>query len=298
MSRLTLCTLALLAMAAAPASAEREAVLRQVDVPHNYYWREMYVPQLTSGPSSLAWSPDGKSLVYSMRGSLWRQDIGSDTAVQLTAGPGYDYQPDWSPDGRRIVFARYDKDAIELWTLDVASGRAQALTHNGAVNLEPRWSPSGDRIAFVSTLATKRFRIFTAAMTGDFKPVQFSPERRSAVERYYYSPYDHELSPSWSPDGKELLYVSNPEIAYGTGSIWRRAVAGGTPKLVREEETSWRARPDWGPGGKRVLWSSYEGRQWHQLWVVNSDGGLPIPLTFATFDATAARWSPDGQHIA
>ena len=42
-----------------------------------------------------------------MAGSLWRQEIGSDRAVELTHGPGYDYQPDWSPDGRHIVFARH-----------------------------------------------------------------------------------------------------------------------------------------------------------------------------------------------
>jgi TolB protein len=88
---------------AAAAFAEREPVLKQIDLPHSYYFREMYLPQLTSGPSSVAFSPDGASLVYSMAGSLWRQEIGSDRAVELTHGPGYDYQPDWSPDGRYIA---------------------------------------------------------------------------------------------------------------------------------------------------------------------------------------------------
>jgi len=78
----------------AAACAEREPVLKQIDLPHSYYYREMYLPQLTGSPSSLAFSPDGKSLVYSMGGSLWRQEIGSDRALELTYGPGYDYQPD------------------------------------------------------------------------------------------------------------------------------------------------------------------------------------------------------------
>ena len=47
-----------------PAFAEREPVLKQIDVPHTYYWREMYTPQLTSGPSSLAWR----------RARSWRRD--------------------------------------------------------------------------------------------------------------------------------------------------------------------------------------------------------------------------------
>ena len=42
--------------------AERLPVLKQIDLPHPYYFREMYLPQLTSGPSSLAWSPDSTEL--------------------------------------------------------------------------------------------------------------------------------------------------------------------------------------------------------------------------------------------
>ena len=52
---------------AAPAHAAREAVLSQVKHPHNYYWRELYIPQLTTGPSSVAFMPSGDELVYSMR---------------------------------------------------------------------------------------------------------------------------------------------------------------------------------------------------------------------------------------
>jgi hypothetical protein len=97
MGRGTLLVLTLLA-AAGTAEAGREPVLKQVDVPHSYYWRELYIPQLTTGPSSVAFTPDGKALVYSMGGSLWRQAIGSDVAEELTHADGaYDYQPDVSP---------------------------------------------------------------------------------------------------------------------------------------------------------------------------------------------------------
>src|SRR4051812_33606705 len=98
---------ALLLGATGTAGSEREPVLKQVDLPHSYYWRELYIPQLTAGPSSLSFSYDGKSLVYSRAGSLWRQVIGSDEAVELTHPQGaYDYQPDISPDGSRMVFSR------------------------------------------------------------------------------------------------------------------------------------------------------------------------------------------------
>src|SRR2546425_5495893 len=151
--------------AAMPAVAQREPVLKQVGVPHAYYWREMYVPQVTSGPSAVTWSPDGTELIYSMQGSLWRQRIGSRVAQQLTAGEGYDYQPDLSPDGRLVVFARYAHHAIELQLFDLGAETVPPVTANGAVNVEPRWSPDGARIAFVSSAYNRRWHIFTIAMT-------------------------------------------------------------------------------------------------------------------------------------
>jgi hypothetical protein len=102
-------------------AAGREPVLKQVDLPHSYYWRELYIPQLTTGPSSLSFMPDGRALIYSMGGSLWRQAIGSDEATELTHPlAAYDYQPDVAPTGNAVVFSRYNGSAIELW---VSQGR-------------------------------------------------------------------------------------------------------------------------------------------------------------------------------
>ena len=84
-------------LTALPLIGQRDPVLKQIDLPHRYYYREMYLPQLTTGPNSAAWSSDSRSLVYSMAGTLWRQSVDSGIAEQLTAGPGYDYQPDCSP---------------------------------------------------------------------------------------------------------------------------------------------------------------------------------------------------------
>lgn len=285
-----------------PLAAQRAPVLQQVKVRHPYYFREMFIPQVTSGPSAAAWSPDGAELVYSMQGSLWRQRVGETEARQLTDGPGYDYQPDWSPDGRRIVYASYRDDAIELRLLDLDTATDAKLVGDGAVSLEPRWSPDGGRIAFTSTLYEGRWHVFIATVTADGRPERIerlTEDRESALPRYYYNSADHFLSPTWSPDGHELIVVSNRGHVWGTGGFWRMpARPGGTPREIRDEETTWKGRPDWSPDGRRVVYSSYLGRQWNQLWLMTPDGANPLQLTYGDFDATGPRWSPDGRRIA
>jgi hypothetical protein len=60
-------------------------------------------------PSSVAWTRDGRHVIYSMQGSLWSQPAdGARRASQLTDDAGADYQPDCSPDGRASSFVRYD----------------------------------------------------------------------------------------------------------------------------------------------------------------------------------------------
>jgi TolB protein len=288
-------------VASAAVSALPPPVPPALDLPHSYYYQEMYLPQLTSGPSSLAWSPDSRELVYSMAGSLWRQRLDSGVAQQLTNGPGYDYQPDWSPDGRYIVYASSSGQVIELWLLDLHTGEKAQLTRGGAVNVEPRWSPDGQRIVYVSSAYHRHFHLFVAEVHGmqPLEPLRLGGETKSPLPRYYYSAYDHEINPTWTRDGESVLFVSNRGRIHGTGGLWlMRAQSGAEPRELHYEETNWEARPDFSPDGSRMVYSSYLGRNWLQLWLLPAGGGEPFPLTYGDWDETAARWSPDGQQIA
>ena len=299
--RTKFCTFGCFLLTCALCFAQRDAVLKQIDLPHPYYFREMYLPQLTTGPSAAAWSPDSRSLVYSMAGSLWRQELSSPKAEQLTAGPGYDYQPDCSRDGQWMVFARYDHDAIELWSLDLRDGRTRQITSGGAVNVEPRISPDGKRLAFVSTSYKGHFHIFTGRFEdGLLRDVQqLTPENTSALPRYYYSRVDHEISPAWTRDGSEILFISNRGHIHGTGGFWKiKAERGAEAHEIHYEETNWKARPDFSPDGKRMVYASYLGRTWHQLWVMPAAGGDAFPISYGDFDNVNPRWSPDGSKIA
>jgi TolB protein len=77
-----------------------------------------------------------------------------------------------------------------------------------------------------------------------------------------------------------------------------KAEPGAEAREIYDEETAWKARPDFSPDGKRIVYASYLGQQWHQLWVMPSQGGDPFPLSYGDFDNVAPRWSPNGNRIA
>jgi Tol biopolymer transport system component len=71
---------------------------------------------------------------------------------------------------------------------------------------------------------------------------------------------DHAFSPTWSPDGREVIVISNHGHVWGSGGFWRmEARPGGTAREIRDEETTWKGRPDWSRDGRRVVYSSYLG---------------------------------------
>jgi TolB protein len=190
---------------------------------------------------------------------------------------------------------------LELWLLDLHDGRTRQLTSGSAVNLEPRFSPDGKRLAFVSTSFKSHFHIFAGRFeNGELSDVQqLTPENVSSLPRYYYSKVDHEISPVWSRDGSEILFISNRGHIHGTGGFWRmKAQPGAAAHEIHYEETTWKARPDLSPGGKRIVYASYLGRSWHQLWVMPEEGDDAFPISYGDYDNINPRWSPDGSKIA
>src|SRR5438874_292645 len=114
---------------------------------------------------------------------------------------------------------------------------------------------------------------------------------------------DHQ--PDWSPDGRQIAFVRYDGrsmelmlLELAGGAVTALTSGGGPQELIRREETNWQTRPDVSPDGTRLVYASYLGGQWHQLWLLPAAGGYPIPLTYGDFDNTNPRWSSDGKRIA
>ena len=271
---------------------------------HNFY----FPPSPSSTPWAPSWAPDGESIAVAMSGSIWRVDPDTGVADELTYSPdAYHSSPDWSPDGRWIVYtADYDGTRVQLELLEVETGETRALTDDAHVYSDPTFSPSGDRISYVSTRPNGYFNVSVRPVdegrwAGDEMPL--TTDNTFGSNRLYFGPWDMHLTPTWLPEGDELLLVSNRAVPLGSGNAVRvPAVEGGIrdATTVLREQTLYRTRPDVASDGKRFVYSSTRGAadQFNNLYVQPTVGGEPYKLTFFQHDAFHPRWSPDDEWIA
>ena len=204
-----------------------------------------------------------------MRGSIWRVPASGGTAEELTSGPGYDYQPSYSPDGQKVVFVRDREGQLDLWEY---SSTEPQLRNDEAVDLLPSYGPAGE-IVFYSSRA------------GNFDIWQYPLEPLTSG-----SPRD--IQPSHSPTSPNVAFVSTRDSPLGTGGLWTLDLQTGQTSLVHWEETVYRARPVFSPDGNELLFSS-DG----DLWRIPVSGGVPIRVTKGPGQDIDRQWSPDGEHI-
>ena len=268
------------------------------------YMHNFYLPPAASTPWRPSFSPDGEWLAFSMSGSIWKIRVGGGEAYELTANSTYDSSPAWSPDGRWIAYTADDSyESVNLRLLDTVTGESADLTRDQHVSVDPVWSHDGSRILYVSTSPDGWYHIYQLPMENGVpgEPVRLTEDNAYPNSRLYFGSQDLHIQPTFSPDGKEMILVSNRSIPLGSGAIWRAPVsrdAMSRATRILREETLYRTRPQWSPDGARILYSSHRGSQFTNLYVLPAQGGEPYQLTFGDWDHFDPRWSPDGEWIA
>jgi serine/threonine protein kinase/WD40 repeat protein len=210
--------------------------------------------QLTSQPlqpKSVSWSPDGSQIAFhapSPEGNdqAWVvPSRGGSPQRLLPDDSGQEIDPNWSPDGRKMIFAA-GPDAVEksyLRILDVASHQIETLSGSDGKS-SPRWSPDGQFISADSPDSTALyiFDIKTRRWSTLFDKGLFALERWSADSRYLYLL-------RWEPDsailripttgGEAKLVVSLKDVPItGTNAIWFGLDPTDAPLMLRDVSTT------------------------------------------------------------
>lgn len=96
-------------------------------------------------------SPDGRTVVFSYEGDLWKADTKGGQAVRLTAMPGYESSPRFSPDGQWIAFTGRQNGNGDVYVMPAEGGEIRQLTFHSAMDDVSSWSWDGKFIYFSST---------------------------------------------------------------------------------------------------------------------------------------------------
>ena len=96
---------------------------------------------------SLDLSPDGKTIVFELLGDLYTLPIAGGEATRITSGQGYDMQPSFSPDGRKLVFISDRNGSENVWVSNADGTHARAITTTERENyMSPTWAPDNEYV--------------------------------------------------------------------------------------------------------------------------------------------------------
>lgn len=313
---------------------------------------DLYRLELVQDPQI---SPDGAHIVYAQQwvqkkdekkfANLWVVASDGGEPRQYTSGDHRDSSPRWSPDGETIAFLsnREDEKQTQIYLIPFRGGEARKLTDLKGNIGGFSWSPDGTRLLLQfrkkdaealereEDEQKKKLGIVARRITrADFRMdgEGYRPEERWHVwsvdvesgeaTQLTSGEYD-EHGPRWSPDGKEIAFISNrseqPDLTPELDDVFVMPAEGGEPRRLPTNEGG-KMGLRYSPDGNLL---SYVGRDgtgnwWrhNQLWVVSADGaGEARSLTdretvhvsnstigdVADRPLTAPFWSPDGDGV-
>jgi len=154
-------------------------------------------------------------------------------------------QPDWSPDGARLVFISPCKenkelyDTASLFIINADGSGLEALPTTGKGDFDPSWSPDGKQIAFTS-------------MRNAFRPQVHIMDIESKEVISLSEADNKDYQPEWSPEGSMILFVTTRNGPY---QIWTMNNDGTDQVRFTASRDLWNTYPVWSPDGQIILYT-------------------------------------------
>jgi TolB protein len=241
-----------------------------------------------SVPTSAQTDPPVGHIVYTCQ--LYKVQASNQICIMNADGTGFrrlttdnnrqHYYPSLSPDGQSVLYAAFREENIyEIYEMNLNSGEVKQLTNkNGVVN-GPEVSPDGKSIVYkIWTVYSGRDIIMLMDRNG---------ENKNNIPRA------EGWDPTWSPDGKYVLFASDMD-----GSIQLYTIRTDGKQLQQISNLpAIRGRSDWSPDGQFIV--TYSGEPWHrEVYIMNADGTNARVLSPAGGNSQGPSISPDGKWVA
>jgi len=234
--------------------------------------------------SGLAVSRQGNRLAYAVVRSdsnIWRVEVAAtgvapSAPVKFIASTSREFEPAYSPDGKKIAFTSNRSGSMEIWVCNSDGSHPEKLTSfEGPQTIRPRWSPGGQQIVFYSNAEGSR-NIYVIGW-----------DRR--IPKQLAKNPSNDMNPGWSADGKWIYFESDRREQ---NEVWKVPVDGGEAVPVSGVRGG---GPIESPDGKFL----YYGKGWPDLnsWGDNY-GVWRVPTTGGTEEQVVDDLQPEGGWVA
>ena len=225
----------------------------------------------------LAWTADGREIVFANVGWLWRVSRrgGEPERLQFSQDA---IQP--SIRGNRLVYLQITRND-SIWRRDlnslVSASPPSKLISSTRRESGPQFSPDGSKIAFESTRSGGAYEVWVCESDGT-----------NLIQLTHFNPAVTG-TPRWSPDGQKIAFDSRPA---GNSDIFVIDVQGGPPRKLTSEPSN-EVVPSWSRDGRWIYFASDRTGGW-EVWKMPSAGGPALQVTrhggFAAFESTDGRF--------
>jgi Tol biopolymer transport system component len=218
--------------------------------------------------------------------------------IPVTAYPGIEQYPSFSPDGKQVAFTwnGEKQDQFDVYVKLLGAGPPLRLTHDPAEELFPTWSPDGRWIAFLRTIhgATRAVHII---------PALGGKERKLGEIETWVLPGAPVPFLTWTPDGKRLVVVDEGSPGEPKSLFLLSAESGEKRRLTRAPATSsGDSSPAFSPDGRAVAFVRVDQGALHSVYLlpVSEDftaQGEPRRLASEKSELANLSWAADGGAI-
>jgi len=218
-----------------------------------------------------------------------RRDKAQDIAIPST---GSLQNPAWSPDGKALLFTSYQEGygtgLADLRVLNLGTRSVRKLVSNKFSNVNlpgSSWNARTRRIVFATALEPHD-EIFSISENGDPKTL------KQITRRKEFTAYE----PSYSPDGRQIVFESHPSGVAGRGVIILHTGRKDKPYITISDPEEDSRQPNWSPTGTHIVYQVRGKKRW-DLWTYELKTDRHYQLTNWEGDETDASFSPDGKWV-
>ena len=226
---------------------------------------------------------------------IYLSDLTGESVLQITDINDGACQPDWSPDGMKLVFISPCQGMDEfyynasLFMVNADGTDLTQLTDVPGGDFDPAWSPDGTRIAF------------TSLRDGHLDIYLFNMADQSAMRITNTGSDVEPRSPAWSPDGKFIAYAVK---RFGVYQVWMMTETGEDQKqIVRSGSDYSDYLPTWTPDGLQIVFNQRRtsvASLPYLMSIIPQNTAIQqgTPLSFKPLPIEDANYSPDGLWVA